>query len=165
MHSTNTLTVNLLSLLMLFFPLFTWAQFDLSGAADLTLENGQQKQLTYSFRYFRQEGNYHFVAGEQKLVVPSVPQKYSIALILQDNKDVWVPDFSKMPVQGFHFSIGGNTIVLRRDPAVTEAPGNFTLQLNDEIFYFNRGPGQINFYFSEEGIKEVKIEGMLKPRK
>ena len=165
MHLSGRFTANLMLWLLLLFPHYGWAQFDISGAAELTFENGQQQQLSYRFRYFRQEGHYHFVAGEQQLTVPSLPQKYSLALILQDNKDVWIPDFSKVPIHSFSFSIAGNDIKLMRDPAATEAPGSFTLQLNDEIYYFNRGPGQINFYFTEDGIKEVKIEGMFKPRK
>lgn len=148
----------------LLFPFICHAQFDITGQAELILSNGNTQKMDYGFRYFRQDGSYHFIVGEHKLIVPSVPQKYSLALILQQKTQVWVPDFSKEPVQSFTFNIAGSEISLRHDPAV-DSPGNFIVQLNSEIYHFNRGPGQINFYFTEEGISEIKIEGMLKPKK
>ncbi|MBZ9612014.1 hypothetical protein [Rheinheimera maricola] len=148
----------------LWLPLACQAQFDIEGAAQMTLSNGNTEQLNYGFRYFRQDGNYHFVAGQQRIVVPSVPQKYSLTLILNDKNQVWVPDFSKEPLQYFTLSIAGADIVLSHEPS-TDSPGHFVLQYNGEIYYFSRGPGQVNFYFTEEGISEIKIAGMLKPHK
>ena len=107
-----------LMLTALWLPFVCQAQFDIEGAAEMTLSNGNTQQLQYGFRYFRQDGSYHFVVGQQKLIVPSVPQKYSLTLILHDNNQVWVPDFGTEPLQSFKLNIAGADIALHRDPAI-----------------------------------------------
>lgn len=94
-----------------------------------------------------------------------MPQKYSLSLILQDDKYVWVSDFINEPLLGFELQIEQYHLRLFQDPEADKAKGNFVLQLNDERFMFSRGPGQVNFMFTEEGIKDVRVEGMFKPRR
>ena len=154
----------LLCAALLFTPL-SQAQFDISGEGKVTLTDNSSKTFDFGFSYFRQDGTYRFNAGKQSLNVPSVPQKYSIAVILQDNSHVWVPDFVNEPLSSFELQLEQYSIKLFADPLAVNAPGNFVLQLNDETYYFNRGPGQINFYFTETGIRDVRVEGMFKPRK
>lgn len=149
---------------MLFAPL-SYAQFNISGEGKVTLTDNSSKTFDFGFSYFRQDGTYRFIVGEQSLNVSSVPKKYSIAVILQDNSTVWVPDFINEPLSSFELQLDKYSIKLSADPNATKAPGNMVLQLNNETFYFNRGPGQINFYFSESGIRDVRVEGMFKPRK
>lgn len=141
------------------------AQFDISGEGKVTLTDNSSKAFDFGFSYIRQDGTYRFTVGRQSLNVPSVPQKYSIAVVLQGRSHVWVPDFINEPLTSFELQLEQYSIKLFADPQAVNAPGNFVLQLNDETYYFNRGPGQINFYFTETGIRDVRIEGMFKPRK
>jgi hypothetical protein len=142
-----------------------YAQFDISGAGKIHLIKGGSQPFNFGFSYFRQEGSYRFIVGQHNLIVNTVPQKYSLALILQEDDKVWIPDFVNEPLHGFELEIGGYKLKLYKDAEATAARGNFVFQLNNESFYFNRGPGQINFRFTEDGIKDVRVEGMFKPRK
>lgn len=150
---------------LLLFSATSHAQFDISGEGKVYLVTGKSQEFDFGFSYFRQEGSYRFIVGRHTLTVQSVPQKYSLALILQDDEHVWVPDFINEPVNGFEVKIDDYTIKLYQDPEATNAKGNFVVQLNDEQFHFSRGPGQINFLFTEDGIKDVRVEGMFKPRR
>lgn len=151
----------LLCTFLLVSPL-SFAQFDIFGEGKVYLVNGQNQPFDFGFSYFRQDGKYRFIVGRHSLTVPSVPQKYSLALILQDDKQVWVSDFINEPLTGFELELDGNELVLYQDPAADKAKGNFVLKLNGDRFYFNRGPAQVSFLFNEDGIKEIKVEGMLK---
>ncbi|MDX1392499.1 MAG: hypothetical protein R3241_08965 [Rheinheimera sp.] len=141
------------------------AQFDISGAGKVHLVNGGSQEFDFGFNYFRQEGSYRFIVGRYSLTVSSVPKKYSLALILQNDKQVWVPDFINEPLAGFELQIENYSLKLYQSPDAVKAKGNFVFQLNDEQYYFDKGPGQVNFLFTEEGIKDVRVEGMFKPRK
>lgn len=151
----------LLSLLLLIPS--TYAQFDIYGEGTVQLANGQSQPFDFGFSYFRQDGQYRFIVGRHSVMVPSVPRKYSLALVLQDDKQVWVADFINEPLTGFNFELEQYQIKLYQDSSLTNARGGFVLQLNDERYYFNRGPGQVNFIFTEQGLKDVWVEGMFKP--
>ncbi|QBL08954.1 hypothetical protein E0Z06_05220 [Rheinheimera sp. D18] len=141
------------------------AQFDISGEGKVYLTNGSTQEFDFGFSYFRQEGRYRFIVGRHNLAVHKVPKKYSLALVLQDEKQIWVTDFINEPLNGFELQLDDYRIKLFKDAKAKDASGNFVLQINDEQFYFSRGPGQINFYFTEDGIKNVRVEGMFKPKK
>jgi len=151
--------------LLLLFSAPSHAQFDISGEGKVYLTKGTSQEFDFGFSYFRQEGAYRFIVGRHNLTVNSVPKKYSLAMILQDDDKVWVPDFVNEPLNGFEWEIEGYKLKLYRDENVTDAKGNFIFELDGEVFYFNRGPGQVNFRFTENGIKDVRVEGMFKPRK
>ena len=143
----------------------TYAQFDIYGEGTVQLVNGNTQPFDFGFSYFRQDGQYRFIVGRYSLTVPSVPQKYSLALVLQDDKQVWVADFINEPLTGFDLELEQYQIKLYQDNSRENARGGFVLQLNNERYYFNRGPGQVNFLFNEQGIKDVRVEGMFKPAK
>lgn len=150
-------------LLGLSFP--SQAQFDIAAEGSVTLTTGKTQAFDFGFSYFRQEGSYRFIVGRYNLTVHTVPEKYSLALILQDDKQVWVPDFINEPLLGFELAIEDYTIKLIPNPDPEPLTGNFILQLNDENYYFSNGPGQVDFLFHEDGIKEVRVKGMFKPRR
>ena len=155
----------LLCFALLFLPTASYAQFDIAGKGKVFLNTDKSQDFEFGFRYFRQEGSYRFIVGRHNLTVNSVPRKYSLALILQDDESVWVPDIANEPIRGFELQIGDYSIKLQQDSEADNAKGNFVLHLNDEQFHFSRGPGQINFRFTEDGIKDVRVEGMFKPRR
>lgn len=150
-------------LLVTLFTAPTQAQFDITGTGSLLRADGTTEQVTFGFKYFRQDGNYYFVAGQQQLVVPSVPQKYSLTLVIQKDNSVWLSEFTNDPLFGFELNMGAHKIKLFKDPLNTRARGNFILDVDGELFQFSIGPGRVNFLFEEKGIKEIRIEGMYKP--
>lgn len=141
------------------------AQFVITGQGKMQPLTGDSQTFNFGFSYVRQEGSYRFNAGSQSLKVHTLPKKYSVVLILQDNKQVWIPDFSEQAVNSFDLELGDYKLKLYKDPTALKARGNFVFRLNEDTYYFNRGPAQINFLFAEDGITDVRVEGMFKPGK
>jgi hypothetical protein len=152
-----------LLLLLVIAPPVT-AQFDLDGTGSVILSNGRTESFDFGFSYFRQDGDYRFIVGRQSIIVPSVPKKYSLVVILQDEEYVWVPDFINQAISGFDFNLEQHKIQLFKDEK-SQARGKYILLVNNEKYQFSTGPGQINFHFTEQGIKEITVEGMYKPRR
>ncbi|WP_214000189.1 hypothetical protein [Arsukibacterium sp.] len=146
----------------LLFSLPAIAQFQLMGNGTYTLQEGDTVAFQYGFGFTRKEGQYHFNAGEQSLIVGSLPQKYALALILQNEDEVWVPDFVNAPISSFDYEISGFEIKLTQEPELKDGRGNFVLHFDGGRYRFNRGPGQVNFIFNDEGIARVEIKGMFK---
>ncbi|MDP5134491.1 hypothetical protein ORJ04_00835 [Rheinheimera baltica] len=151
--------------LLLLVSISSRAQFDITGEGKLYPVKGASQEFDFGFSYIRREGSYRFIVGRYNLTVQTVPEKYALALILQNDQHVWVPDFINEPLVGFELKIENYTIRLYQDTETNPDKANFVLQLNDENYYFSSGPGQINFLFSEEGIKDVNVKGMFKPRR
>ncbi|SNY55583.1 hypothetical protein SAMN06297280_2909 [Arsukibacterium tuosuense] len=152
----------LFGVVSLLFSLSAVAQFQLTGNGSYTLQDGETIPFQYGFGYTRKEGQFHFSAGKQSLVVSSLPQKYSLALILQNEDEVWIPDFVNAPISSFDYEISGFEIKLTQEPELKDGRGNFVLHYDGGRYRFNRGPGQVNFIFNDEGIARVEIKGMFK---
>lgn len=159
----NCIAANFLVLLLLM-STKVFADFSVEGKLALQFADGQQQQA-FPMQLIREQGSYIFSVGSQQTRLNAPLQKYSLALILQNDQDVWVTDFANQPLNGFTLQIAEYEITLRRDPQARAARGRYVVQLNDEIFYFSRGPGQINFVFNQQGIAEVQVKGMFKPRR
>lgn len=150
--------------ILLLFSTNSLAQFDINGEGTVYLANGRSQQFDFGFSYFRQEGSYRFIVGRYNLVVQSVPKKFSLSLVLQEDSHVWVTDFINEPLLGFVLEIDEYRLKLFQEKADDDT-SVFVFQLNDEKFYFDKAPGQVNFLFNDDGIKDVRVEGMFKPRK
>lgn len=155
----------LLGMMLLVLSPAGFASFQLEGKLQLHYQNGKKVTQTFPIKLTREEGAYQFHAGILKTRLNSPPQKYSLSLILQNNEDIYVTDFTNEPLQAFQLDIAGYSISLSRELHARAAPGRYVVKMNDEIFYFSRGPGQVNFLFNSDGISEVKIQGMFKPRR
>lgn len=146
----------------LLFSLPAVGQFQLMGNGSYTLQDGKTVPLQYGFSYIRKDGEFHFSAGKQSLVVSSLPQKYSLSLILQNEAEVWVPDFINAPIAGFEYEIADFVLKLTQEPDLKDGRGNYILHFDGGRYRFSRGPGQINFLFNDQGVAQVEIKGMLK---
>ena len=149
-------------IISLLFSLSAFAQFQLMGNGSYTLQSGETVPLQYGFGYTRKDGEFHFSAGQQSLTVSSLPQKYALSLILQNEDEVWVPDFVNSPIVAFDYEISGFNIKLTQEPELKDGRGNFILHYDGGRYRFDRGPGQVNFIFNDEGIARVEIKGMFK---
>lgn len=152
-----------LGLLMLFFSGQVFADFSIEGKLALQFADGQQQQLLFPIQLFHERGNLVFSVGSQQTQLNAPLQKYSLAVILQENDhEVLVSDFASKPLHSFKLEIAGHAVELHRDASALEARGRYVLKLNDEKFYFSRGPGQINFIFNDQGITELQVKGMAR---
>lgn len=154
-----------LVLTLLLVSFYSHATFNYDGEVTLQFVNGEQRTQKFSLALIREAGNYLFYIGSQSARVSAPPQKYALSLILQHDSEVWVSDFSDQPLHGFTLRIAGYRVVLKQDPQATAARGRFVLQFGDETYFFGRGPAQINFKLEPNGIVDVEIRGMFKPRR
>ncbi|MCT8126722.1 hypothetical protein H1D31_11935 [Alishewanella sp. BS5-314] len=155
----------LLALIAILLSFSAAADFLVEGKLKLEQADGQKIQKTFPLTLFREEGSYLFSIGEQQTRLPAPPQKYSLYIILQNDEDLFITDFSQLPLRAFILEIAERRLEVSRDPLARTARGRYVLKLDGEIFYFSRGPGQINFIFDQNGVKDVTVQGMFKPRR
>lgn len=152
-------------LVLLLFSCIVKADFNHTGDLQLHLLNGDQRSQAFVMSLTTEAGAYLFQVGTQSARLPSPPQKYSLSLVLQQDREVWVTDFANQALQAFTLTIANYQFSLKQDPIATNARGRFVLQIGEESYYFGRGPAQINFLLNENGITEIEIRGMFKPRR
>ncbi|MCC5450939.1 hypothetical protein LMJ53_04200 [Rheinheimera sp. UJ51] len=144
---------------------FSYADFKYHGQLQLQTASGEQRQQIFTLQLKREAGAYEFTVGQQQSRFAMPPQSYSLALILQDDSEVWVTDFINQPLHGFTLQLGQYLIKLSKDDNARSARGRFVLEINDESYYFSKGPAQINFNLSDNGINELQVRGMFKPKR
>ncbi len=143
-----------------------WAYFVLPGHGQLELLNGSKQQLDFGFAYSQKNGKTIFKAGAQEVEVAELPDKYTLALILHQDKEIWVTDWLNQPLQGFEWVIGKHSFKLSKNtnPKNTKrARGGYVLMVDQTPYFFHKNMAQIKFHFSREGIEEIRIEGMFTP--
>lgn len=153
----------LLFSLMLVLSFSVKANFSYNAELEMQLLNGEHRKQHFPLSLTREAGVYLFKVGTQNARLPAPPQKYALTVVLQQDRELWVPDFIDKPLQAFKLSIAGHEISLKREPQAKAARGQFVLQFGKDTYYFGRGPAQINFNLNENGIAEVEIRGMFKP--
>lgn len=142
------------------------AEFQLDGKVQLTLANGSEQHTQYGFAFLQHEGGYQFQLGSHKMAVEEVPKRYTLALMLNKDQLVWARDFSKEPLNGFHWQIGQHQLKLFKQKLQPARPGDFVLLIDDLRYHFIEGrPAQIHFHFDEKGITEIEVEAMLQPKR
>lgn len=134
------------------------AEYDYAGKGFFVDAQGQQQQLNFGIALLKQSDGYIFRLGTQQMAVSESPKRYTLALVLNEQQQVWVPDFSKQPVTAFHWTLGSHQLVLQKD-AISQ---QYVLKINDQRYQFTpKKRGQIHFMLSEKGITEIRVESML----
>jgi len=155
-----------IALLSLIFSPLSLAQFELQGPITLQLSDGQSKQTEFGFAFLQQDDGYQFRVGPHAMSVAEVPKRYTLALMLNKQQQVWARDFSKEPLVGFQWQIGKHQLQLLKQPMKPARPGDFVLLIDSVRYHFIEGrPAQIHFRFDEKGILEIDVEAMLRPKR
>lgn len=155
--------------LMLLFLLWvpgTWAYFTVPGQGQLVLLDGTKQSLQFGFSFRQQNGTEVFQAGIQEVEVAELPDKYTLALVLHQDEQIWVTDWINKPLQGFEWTLGKHSFKLRKntDPKYKDkARGGYVLMFDDTPYFFHKNMAQIKFYFNKDGVSEIRIEGMFTP--
>ncbi len=157
--------VLVLVLVLLLLSFNSYATFHYEGKVTLHFLSGEQRTDKFLLSLTRESGSYIFQVGSQSARLPSPPQKYALSVVLQQEREVWISDFAKQPLQAFTLEIAEHKIELKRAPQATTARGGFVIQYGNEEFFFGRGPAQINFNLKQSGIVDIEIRGMFKPRR
>ncbi|MBP8226609.1 MAG: hypothetical protein KAX67_01125, partial [Pararheinheimera sp.] len=91
---------------------------------------------------------------------------YTLALVLHQEEQIWVTDWLNQPLQGFEWTLGKHSFKLTKntDPKYKEkARGGYVLMFDNTAYFFHKNMAQIKFYFTKDGVSEVRIEGMYTP--
>lgn len=156
---------SLIVLLLLWVPRL-WAYFDVPGQGQLTLLDGTKQSLQFGFSFKQQNGTEVFKAGIQEVEVAELPSKYTLALVLHQDEQIWVTDWSNKPLQGFEWSLGKHSFKLGKNtnPKFKDkARGGYVLMFDNTPYFFHKNMAQIKFHFNKDGVSEVRIEGMFTP--
>lgn len=143
-----------------------WAYFTVPGKGQLVLLDGTKQSLQFGFAFTQKNGTEIFQAGIQEVEVAELPEKYTLALVLHKDEQIWVTDWVNKPVQSFEWSLGKHSFILSKnsDPRYAEkARGGYVLLFDGTPYFFHKNMAQIKFHFNKEGISEVRIEGMFTP--
>lgn len=151
--------------LLMIFAIHTpaFAYFEVDGEGIIYLENGETRPFDFGFTFTRKDGRNVFIVGRHSMVVQQVPQKYSLALVLHQERYVWINDFINEPIVGFEFEIDGHKLKLYREEGLQQR-GSFVIEINGLRHHFSRNIGQINFYFKPQGIDKIEPESFIRPR-
>ncbi len=149
---------------LLLFSTHALAQFDVTGSGIAYLRDGSQQTFDFGFTYTRKDGRNVFIVGRQSVNVPSVPQLYSVALVLHQEQFVWATDFINDPLIGFELAIGEHRIKLFQEEDLN-APGSFVIDIDGVRHHFvrDRNIGQLDFNLNEQGLESVTPRGFLRP--
>lgn len=156
------------SLILIFFLWIpaAWAYFTVPGQGQMMLLDGTEQPLQFGFAFAQKNGAHIFQAGIQEVEVAELPEKYTLALVLHQDEQIWVTDWINKPLQGFDWSLGTHHFKLSKntDPKYADkARGGYVLMYNDTPYFFHKNMAQIKFHFNKDGVSEVRIEGMFTP--
>lgn len=145
---------------------FAVADFEYSGQGQLFEASGQAQNFQFGFSFLQHEGEYRFNAGKLSMAVDEVPKRYTLELVLNDQQQIWISDFSKQPLSGFEWVIGNHQLQLRQEPATSTIAGQYKLTIDKTDYFFtSKKRGQIHFMFSDKGIIEIEVDSMMTPKR
>lgn len=134
------------------------AEYEYAGHGQYIDGNGKSHQFDFGLALRKQQQQYLFRLGQQQMTVAESPGRYTLALVLNQQQQVWVADFSSAPVSGFDWQLGPHHLKLFKD----SHSQLFKLQIDQNLYQFTaKKRGQIHFILSETGIKEIRVESML----
>ncbi|WP_199608633.1 hypothetical protein [Flocculibacter collagenilyticus] len=146
---------------IVFIMLFTLpavADFNIKGSGEITFPTGTTKPIDFGFAFNKSKGK--FKVGKNEFSTSQVPAKYSIGLILHKSEHIWVQEFNKGYFSTFKWTLGKHKIELYKTPKGIAKMGNYALKLDDQKFFLTNKIAQINFQFSDDGIKKITVDGM-----
>lgn len=146
----------LLSLFLI--PFFVNADFIASGSGNLTYPTGLKQPLDFKLSF--QKGT--FSAGPLSMQTRNVPEKYSLGIMLYKDKHVMVQEFANGYFKEFDLTISGHKISLRKQTFKEKVKGDYVLNIDGIDYFFTSSIGQIEFMLSDQGIKDIEVQGLVK---
>lgn len=134
-------------------------------------ETGIQEKGVFNIILRKENNGYYFNVGSQSTYVPDIPKKYSLFIMIQENK-LLALDISKKRLNSLKLKLKEEVI----DFGV-ESQGAFRTRHYAEHIkiiegvevkerrYFTSRPSRINFIINEEGVSEILFEGFFKPQR
>lgn len=162
-----SVTRALLTSVLLITSASSYADFEFKGNATLKHPQGSETTIPFGFSFLKTTEGHVFSLGQHQMAVDEVPKRFSLALVLNDQNQVWVTDFHNKPLVGFDWQLASHSIqLIQQADLVPKRPGNFTLLLNGTRYHFTeKKRGMIHFHFTEKGIKEITVEAMIMPKR
>ena len=107
-----------------------------------------EQSLQFGFAFTQKNGTQIFQAGIQEVEVAELPDKYTLALVLHQDEQIWVTDWINKPLQGFEWTLGKHSFKLSKntDPKYKDkARGGYVLMFDDTPYFFHKNMAQIKF--------------------
>lgn len=151
----------LLSAALFAFSPFSYADFDFKGPGELRFSGGVSKGFYFGFGW--ESDIKKFRIGPKRYNMSEIPESYSIAITLsKDESNVWIQEFYKGFIDEFSWTLGKNKLSLRKGDFSSDVKGSYVLTLNGIDYFFARNNISIDVIFEDNGIKYIKLEGVIK---
>ena len=155
------LSALILGLSSLTFSSALMADFALEGELTATDPRGKVIKRDMPMAFKTVGDDFKFKIGKFEYKVAGQPEKYSIAVVLQENNFVWVQEFSQKPIKSFEWQLGDHKIKLYKEILKKPVKGDYILAIDDKDYFFKNRLAQITFKYNEEGIEEIVVDGMV----
>ncbi|GAB2992229.1 hypothetical protein [Psychrosphaera aestuarii] len=139
----------------------SYAEFKLDGNLTVVDPYGKTHTKEMPMGFASSAEKQTFTIGPHTYKVPGQPEKYSIAIVLQDNNFVWVQEFHNKPIKTFEWQLGEHKISLIKEILMKPVKGDYILSIDDKDYFFNNRLAQVTFIFNEEGIENIDVSGMV----
>lgn len=137
------------------------ADFSLDGTLKAVDPRGSVIERDMPMAFNKSGDSYRFKIGKFDYKVPSRPEKYSIALVLQETNFVWIQEFNKRPIKSFEWNLGDHKIALFKQILKKPVKGDYILSIDDKDYFFRNRLAQITFIYNDEGIETIEVDGMV----
>ena len=151
----------ILSISMMTFSSVTIADFSLEGELKAVDPRGKVIKRDMPMAFKQVGDDFKFKIGKFEYKVAGRPEKYSIAIVLQENNFVWVQEFNKRPIKSFEWQLGDHNIRLYKEVLNKPVKGDYILAIDDKDYFFKNKLAQITFNYNDEGIEEITVDGMV----
>lgn len=148
---------------VLLFSVAAKAEFDLKGQGHLLFPTGTQTPLDFGFSFTKGEYGFIFNAGQQKLEVQRLPEKYSIWMSVNKEELVYVQEFSRTYFTEFEWQLGDHSMSLKKKILKPKrAKADYVLTIDNIDYFFKGNQGNIDILFDEDGIGAIEANGFVK---
>lgn len=148
---------NLLFVLLLA-PFATYADFVEAGKGKLIYPTGLSQPLDFTLGYSKGK----FTAGPLSMKTRSIPEKYSLGIMLYKDEHVMVQEFANGYFTEFDLKIANHSISLKKKTFKEKVKGDYVLTIDGIDYFFTSSIGQVEFILSDKGIKGIEVQGFVK---
>ncbi|KJZ01597.1 hypothetical protein [Pseudoalteromonas piscicida] len=143
------------------FSSMCYADFDFKGEGALTYPTGVEKTFEFGFAWNKQTEQFRIGASHYDM--SELPESYSVAITLsKDDTRVWIQEFNQGFISEFKWQIADHQISLVKKEFSDSVKGNYVLTVNGIDYFFARDNVSITLSFEEDGIKNIKVDGVTK---
>ena len=125
------------------------------------LLDGTELQIDKELSFAQDTRGWYFRVGDQRVYRNTPPRAYNLNLILNEQGELYVPDFSERPLKYLRLTIENHHIELTQAHNVDTTYG-MRLRIDDRQFLFDSSHPRIRFGFNERGLESVSAVNTIR---